>query len=78
MSINTEPVRTDEIKNKEVLSVFKIFTFLLVMAIPIVNLAMSFRWSFKKNINMNIRNLSRVFLMIYTVTLLIYVYIVIS
>ncbi|BEP29534.1 hypothetical protein [Helicovermis profundi] len=65
-------------KLEKVLSVPMILFFLLIMAIPIINLLMSFRWSFKKNINKNLKNLSRVFFMIYIVTLIIYVYIVIS
>lgn len=78
MSINTEQSSVSVSKNEEVLSVLKIFLFLVVMAIPIVNLIMSFRWSFKRNINLNLRNLSRVFFIIYIVTFAMYVFVILA
>lgn len=57
-----------------VLSVGKILWFFILMAIPVVNLIIVFRWSFSKKTNKNLMNLSRAMLIVFAITFVLYSY----
>ncbi|PKM86014.1 MAG: hypothetical protein CVU87_13390 [Firmicutes bacterium HGW-Firmicutes-12] len=86
-NITAEPLTAPQVTNKQaqkpeiprqklepVLSVGKILLFLVLMAIPVVNLIIVIKWSFNKNINKNLRNLSRSMLIVFGLTVVLYAY----
>jgi hypothetical protein len=61
-------------ERERVLSIFHIIGFLFVMAIPIVNIILAFRWGFSRYTNRNLRNLSLAVLFYFLLGIVIYAY----
>jgi len=64
---------TKNYPNKEVLSTIQYLLMFMVFSIPLAGIILLPIWSFKPGVNINKRNISRAFLVLYGVGVIIYV-----